>query len=221
MPAPRERILDAAGDIFGRKGFKAATVREICRKAGVNLAAVNYYFRDKTALYNETVRNVLQAAFERYPVDSGLSPDAGPEERLQAFIHAFLLRLLTVEGLAGAPGKGQLMARELADPSPVLDDLVRDHIRPHVIILTDIVAAIMGRKPPPEELMPCLFSIIGQCFYYAFARPVVTRLLPLDLSRRETIEQLAGHITRFSLGGLQAAEQGRTEGRHQNPEASE
>jgi AcrR family transcriptional regulator len=41
------RVLNAAGLIFAEKGFKDATVREICSAAGVNLASVNYYFRDK------------------------------------------------------------------------------------------------------------------------------------------------------------------------------
>ena len=40
------RVLNAAGPIFAEKGFKDATVREICSAAGVNLASVNYYFRD-------------------------------------------------------------------------------------------------------------------------------------------------------------------------------
>ena len=41
------RLLNAAGPIFAEKGYQNATVREICAAAGVNLASVNYYFRDK------------------------------------------------------------------------------------------------------------------------------------------------------------------------------
>ncbi|MCX7427502.1 MAG: helix-turn-helix domain containing protein [Planctomycetia bacterium] len=39
----RSRILEAAGKVFAERGFKDTTVREICRKAGVNLVGVNYY----------------------------------------------------------------------------------------------------------------------------------------------------------------------------------
>ena len=53
---PRQRLLETAGQIFAEKGFDGATVREICRRAGVNIAAVNYYFRDKERLYIEAVK---------------------------------------------------------------------------------------------------------------------------------------------------------------------
>ena len=53
----RTRMLNAAGPIFADKGFAAATVREICQQAEVNLAGVNYYFGDKERLYIETVKS--------------------------------------------------------------------------------------------------------------------------------------------------------------------
>jgi AcrR family transcriptional regulator len=43
----RRQILNIAGEIFAEKGFPSTTVRLICQRAGVNLAAVNYYFGEK------------------------------------------------------------------------------------------------------------------------------------------------------------------------------
>ena len=54
MDDTRENLLLAAGKVFADKGYEKATVREICKAAGVsNLAAVNYYFGDKERLYIE------------------------------------------------------------------------------------------------------------------------------------------------------------------------
>ena len=51
----RERIADAAGEIFAERGFDGTTVRDICQRAGANIAAVNYYFGDKQRLYLEAL----------------------------------------------------------------------------------------------------------------------------------------------------------------------
>jgi len=54
----RERILEAAEEVFAEKGFNQATVREILKRAEVgNIAAINYHFGDKERLYVETVKN--------------------------------------------------------------------------------------------------------------------------------------------------------------------
>lgn len=202
MSTPRQRILSAAVQVFGRKGYKAATVREICQTARVNLAALNYYFGNKQALYRTVVTDLLEHAIERYPADMGMGSEAHPEKRLKSFIRAMLHRLLSSGGLFGYQSQSRLLSRELADPSPVLDTLVQDHIRPQAAILGGIIAELIGSKADMEQVMRSAFSIMGQCFYYGYAWPIATRLYPMDLADPGTIENLADHITRFSLNGL-------------------
>src|SRR4051812_8334662 len=99
-PAPknladtRGQLLQAAGEIFAEKGFRQATVRDIISRADTNIAAVNYHFGDKRGLYVAALQHWLGAAVEKYPADGGLSPGAPADQRLTAFIRAFLLRLM-------------------------------------------------------------------------------------------------------------------------------
>ncbi len=52
----REKLVEAAAQVFAEVGFEAATVREICSRAGTNGAAVNYHFGDKLGLYTEVLK---------------------------------------------------------------------------------------------------------------------------------------------------------------------
>ena len=200
----KAKILDAAGDVFGRMGYNAATIREICRSAGVNVAAIHYHFGGKKELYRIVVTELLSRTFSRYPVDTGIDARSSAEDRLRAFVHGALKRLLSPDGLSGYPGKGQLVARELADPSPFIDDLVDEFIRPTAAVLSAIVAELLGSEADVQQIMRCQISVIGQCFHYAMARPIVSRLAAIDYSDTAVIDALADHITRFSLAGIQS-----------------
>jgi AcrR family transcriptional regulator len=198
----KDKILDAAGNVFGRMGYKAATIREICRAAGVNVAAINYYFGGKEELYRTVVTDLISRTFARYPVDAGGDVQPSPQDRLRTFIHGALQRLLSPGGLSGYPGKEQLVARELADPSPFMDAMVDEFIRPTAALLSVIVAELLGPRASIQDIMRCQISVIGQCFHYALARPIVTRLVTVDFSDPAIIDELADHITHFSLAGI-------------------
>ncbi len=200
----KRKILDAAGDVFGRKGYKAATIREICRVATVNVASINYHFGGKKELYRMVVEDLLARTFVQYPVDAGVDSHSPPEARLRAFVSGALRRLLSPDGLSGYPGKGQLVAKELADPSPFLDDLVEAFIRPTAAVLFSVIEEILGPEATQAQIMRCQISVIGQCFHYAMARPIISRLTALNLTDAAIIEELTDHITRFSLAGIGA-----------------
>ena len=76
MDETRQRLLDTAGEVFAEKGFQAATVRQICGMAGVNIAAINYHFGDKERLYIEAVKHAhcVQNAPDEHAWPPGTPP---------------------------------------------------------------------------------------------------------------------------------------------------
>ena len=59
-----EKIIECAGQLIAEKGFASVTSKEICRAAGVNLAAVNYHFGSRDGLYLAVLENVQQYLIE-------------------------------------------------------------------------------------------------------------------------------------------------------------
>ncbi len=58
----RQRVLDAALDVFGEKGYDAATMQEIAARVGVTKAAIYYYFPTKSALLDAILTPAHEAA---------------------------------------------------------------------------------------------------------------------------------------------------------------
>jgi TetR/AcrR family transcriptional regulator, regulator of cefoperazone and chloramphenicol sensitivity len=194
----RQRLLEAAGEVFAARGFRAATVREICQRAKANLAAVNYHFGDKERLYTAVLQYTFHCA-EPLPLNFGLGVEATAAARLRAFIRSHLFSLLD----AGRPAwHRKLMAREMAEPTRALDAVVDQMIRPEAELLMAIVRDVLGQDANPQRVWQCTASIIGQCLFYHHARPVIMRLDPEQAFTPEAIEQLVEHITQFSLAAL-------------------
>jgi AcrR family transcriptional regulator len=192
-------IMEAAGKIFAEEGYTKATVRGICQNAGANIAAINYHFGDKKGLYLAVLKHYQEIAFQTYPPDLGIKETHKPEEKLQAFIRSFLMRIMD----EGRPAWfGKLLAREFTEPTWAFDILVKETIRPSFQLLTEIVAAILARKANERKVRLCSMSIVGQCLYFRHSHPVITRLFPGEVFGPGQIDELTDHITFFSLQGL-------------------
>lgn len=205
----RTKLLDAAGAVFADAGFRGATVRDICKHAGMNIASIKYHFGDKESLYAEVLRTAYTQALEKFPATLGVSAESTAEEKLHAFILAFLSRILD----AGRPTwHGRLMAREIVEPSFAFDAMIRDVIRPDLSVLLPIVSELLSRHAAdpvsvaPDEitLRLCVRSIIGQCLFYLHAREVLKTVESAHAPAESCIERLANHVADFSLGGIRA-----------------
>lgn len=199
MNKTRLAIIEAGGQIFAEEGYTKATVRDICRQAGANVAAINYHFGDKKGLYLAVLKHYQEIAFQSYPPNLGIKKSQKTEEKLRAFIRSFLSRIMD----EGRPAWfGKLLAREFAEPTWAFDILVKDTIRPSFQILTEIVAETLDINAKERIVRLCSMSIVGQCLYFRHPHPVISRLYPEESFGPKHIEELTEHIASFSLRGL-------------------
>lgn len=86
----QKKILEVATELFARHGYEGASIREIAKEAGVNLAAVNYHFQNKLSLYYK----VMDSNCERMEVEIAAlgNDDPSVEELVQRIFDYFIER---------------------------------------------------------------------------------------------------------------------------------
>lgn len=197
--ARKERLLQAATQVFAKDGFAKGSLRQICLKARANLAAVKYYFGDKQSLYREVLLENHRRALEHEPRVQ-FDTTRPPEEVLREWIH-FCLRFILLKR-SRHPMLGQLMAHEMREPTPCLDQFLKLVVRPFHEELRRIIAAVL-RKPKPDTQCELLaHHIIGLCIHFDHGRAIIDRLGPPVPKTEPEIENLATGIADFALHGL-------------------
>jgi AcrR family transcriptional regulator len=193
----RAKLIEAAAEVFAEHGFHAATVREICARAGANVASVNYYFGDKVELYQQVLRESLQKVHTGLVSETGVG--LGAPEALRLAIHNMLRRVCNPKS---SNLTMRLMMHELTNPTPGLALVVNEVIGPNYRMLRGIIGKLIGHDPDDDETRLCAHSIIGQVIHYAQARPVIGYLWPSLELTEERLDMIAKHIGDFSLAYL-------------------
>ena len=197
----RAKLIAAAGEVFAESGFHSATVREICQRAGANVAAVNYYFRDKLGLYTEVLKESLFAA-QGEAMQDALAHSKDPVDALRKFIHGILRRMYGADRPAWSV---RIMAHEMAHPTPALAHVIDEAFRPRYNQLREMIGRILQLPADHQTTRLCAHSVIGQVVHFVQGRPVIAILWPtLNMTDSEDLQLVANHITDFTLRNLRA-----------------
>ena len=198
----RERLLDAAEDLFAGRGYAATSVRSIVAAAGCNLAAVNYHFGSKRRLYQEVFRRRLGTLREqRLSAVQTAAATAGENGDLEATLLAFARAFLAP--LHDDPRGRQplrLMLREVVDPLLPPGFFHRELIVP----VSRALAATVARAAPElseREIRLCVQSFLGQLLHVMHTQRIEVTGLAGDDDPLSTAE-LVDHVVRFTVAGV-------------------
>jgi AcrR family transcriptional regulator len=195
----REKLIDAAGRIFADRGYQAATVREICDAAGENVAAIHYHFGDKLGLYTQVVQRSMQAA-EIEGIRNALNLNSPPQDILRAVIRA---RLRSIERGDLPDWHFRILIHEMAQPTPVLRQLINEVGTPLFQRLLMLIGGMIGLPPENDKTRMCALSVMGQILAYVFAAPLLAGVWPELKMTPEQVDRIADHIADFSLSYIQ------------------
>jgi AcrR family transcriptional regulator len=131
----KERLLDAAEEVFAREGYRAASLRVITNLAAANLAAVNYHFGSKPALleavFARRLRAMNQARVRGLALVIESARAAGRPPRARKLIEAFVEA--TLDHARSGPGERNFMAlvlRSLSDTDHTVQRAFESFMKP-------------------------------------------------------------------------------------------
>lgn len=195
----KERIHHAALDLFGEYGLGGASVRDICAKAEANIAAVNYYFGGKDALYAAVVKTVFEDTYEIAPMPRLDDAPDEPERQLAKWLDWYIRRQYD-------PRAALLMRfirREIADPTPMLQEIIDGAIVPMYMELRRLVVAMLPTGTSDELINLHCGQINGPPIVRILMAPIRDRM-PMRTEEID-IDLIVAHTQRSVMAGLKAA----------------
>lgn len=194
------RLLTAASEVFVEKGFRDATVAEICNRAGANISAVNYYFGSKEILYQESWRHSFSQTVISHPLDGRVSKDAPATERLRGQLRAL------IERFADEDNKAFFISQmEFLNPTGLLAEVMKTELIPlHKEILA-VVRELLGPQVPEQSVHFCKTCIDSMCIHPMVMQRVGQRTKnTIGPSAIDNLDAFVDHVLKFALAGIAA-----------------
>ncbi len=199
----KSRIIRAAAETFSAQGFRATTVREICGKAGANVAAINYHFGSKEKLYIETYRHVFADSDVLRLTRQPLRVRSHREWR-QAWLRfsRALIDQITSPRLTHI-WQCRMFSRERSEPSVVLPLLLEEFFLPIRTRVDELLRLGLAPNVDATTLLTWNVSVIAQCTVYAQREPPWDSLLiPQKMARAQWVTRVATHVVDGITGRL-------------------
>jgi TetR/AcrR family transcriptional regulator len=191
----RQRLLEAAEQLFAARGYDAVGVRELARAAHVSPAMIAYYFGDKAGLLDAVFDRVFERLLAqlRSLAEAPAGERGAPERLIRLYVETigrepWLPSFVVREVLGGdAERRARFAARFPARLAPVLlPFLAREKAQGRLRADLDPVLAIL--------------SLIGMCAFPFLAHPLLGRVLGYELDEGFRA-RLADHSVRLFLDG--------------------
>jgi TetR/AcrR family transcriptional regulator len=187
----RDRIVAAAADAFAELGFRAASTREIARRAGANQGLVTYYFRSKDNLWKAAADRIFGLLRTSLRTPAQGTADGDPRSRAREAIRQY------VRFAAAHPELFRLMVEEGKHADARMRWLVDTHLKPLYAAFAEQTTALGGRIIERAEIPHAYYALAGASSLIFAVSPECRRLTGLDISNRKTVEAHAELIARL------------------------
>lgn len=196
----RERILYAALRLFAEHGFAKTSTREIAKAAGVNIAAISYYFGDKAGLYSATFNEPMGGSSADLVALFG-APGLAIAEALRLYMTAYVEPLKHGEIVRQCM---RLHMREMVEPTSLWADEVERDIRgPHEAMVRVLVRHL-GITKADDDVHRLALAINGLALQLFVMQDMVDVLRPALLRSADSIDRWADRLHLYAMAMVDA-----------------
>ncbi len=187
--------MECAGKLIAEKGFAAVTSKEICEKAGVNLAAVNYHFGSRNGMYLALLEQVHQYVIPLERLQALERSGLTPREKVEACI-GFLVE----NAFRKRDWQMGVWVREMMNPSPLLREFVNEAGLPKFSIIVKIFSEYTGYGENDHRLYSAMVTLAAPFAMMVLGQyHPVTGEIPVHFPR----ERLAEDLKSLALANLE------------------
>lgn len=195
----RERLLDAALDVFSEHGLSGATTRMLADRAGVNQSAIPYHFGGKEGLYLAVAEHIASRIRDRLgpacrQINDALDADCDRQleaDTLRGLIHTVLRPL--AEMLIASDETARwvpFIMREQAHPTEAFDVLHEQGMRLPMGVCARLMGRILGQSPNDPDTILTVFTCLGQIHVFRASRTAVLRGLGWEDFSQPRLQQI-------------------------------
>ena len=204
MGSTRDHILQAAVELFSEQGYESTTVRDLCRHADANVAAVNYHFKGKSGLGVAVVdylfENVGDTKSSLLDVEQ-VSKESDWKSAIRRFIYNFIVDRDIEEHRNFY--RSRLIFRELNNPSTLFKDMYSKYIGPLQQQLKVLIKQGLPEGVEDKVVSMWVITLMSQCVMFRKKQIAPMDIEPIDFSDSGNIDMVVDHIANTLFSGLE------------------
>jgi TetR/AcrR family transcriptional regulator, regulator of cefoperazone and chloramphenicol sensitivity len=192
----RQKLIDAGLEIFGTYNLEGATTRQLAEHAGVNQAAIPYYFGGKEGLYFAVIEHLFSTNFAVIgPVVTALQGELASKKPTRDEALALLKKLLNtmLERILARKASStwaRIIMREQMQPTQAFSLIYEKGIRRVHEAVAMLLAIILEKKPTDRRVILRSHMVVGQILIFLAGRETIRRRLNLTGYTDEEVKEI-------------------------------
>jgi TetR/AcrR family transcriptional regulator, regulator of cefoperazone and chloramphenicol sensitivity len=195
----RQRLLHAAVQCFAEHGFSKTSTRQIAQQAGVNIAAISYYFEDKAGLYRAAYTEPMGCAKDDIALFDGsaLTLEQALHGLYSGFIEPLKQNILVQQCI-------RLHMREMVEPTGMWDEEIDQGIKPYQAALAKLLCRHYGAKRVDDDITRLVMSIVALGVHMYVGRDLTLKLYPRIATTAKALDVMAERLVMYARAMIDA-----------------